>query len=122
LHPPDKYALQSFVFCRFGAIRSSSTLWAYLQFVDAHLPRSKKAHIFVLDSCIVTALSLIFVFFSLTADSGELAPMFVLAFGDLPIFPSALIAPLVGSGSSRGEPGAEETVISDELVALQTQS
>jgi hypothetical protein len=53
------------------------------------LPRSKKAHIFVFVSCIVTALSRNFAaFFSLVEDSGEATTVF--GFGDL--------APAVTSG------------------------
>merc|ERR1719160_225429 len=91
LHSPDRKALQSFVFCRFGAKRSSAAECAYLQFADAHFPRSKKAHILVFVSCIVTALSRSFVLFSLVDDLGDTMPVFF-GIGDLPIFGSARAA------------------------------
>jgi len=71
---PCRKALHSLVFVRFGTTRSSSAECAYLHVVDTHLPRSKKAHILVLLSCIITTLSLDFGLFSLLS----LFPLFSL--------------------------------------------
>lgn len=54
---PFKSALQSFVLWRFGADRNSEEVWAYLQVVEAHRPRSKKTHILVFVSCNATTVS-----------------------------------------------------------------